>query len=326
MVVGPVAPPGRSHLRPVAVMYHDRIAAHERSVEHLIPRELAPVLGARRDGSATADSSRGLLLTILGELVLPNGGSAWTQSLVGLMESLGVRDKAARQAIARTHDRGWLTRDRIGRQTRWTLSQLAVELLSDGAEKIYRLGSTPPPWDRQWLVLLASVPERDRNSRYRMTVGLGWEGFGSVGQGIWLSPHPDREPAAVELLRSLGVDAVSFRAELGALGSPRSLAEQAWDLPAVRAAYDEFLTDTEGAANTSIPDAEAAAGLVTLVHRWRRFPLLDPGLPEALLPDDWPGWEAARRFADVRAALAGPAHRWWREAEAGHDARVTAAS
>lgn len=306
-------------------MYHDRIARHERSVELSIPPELAPVLGARRDGSVTADSSRGLLMTILGELVLPNGGSAWTQSLVGLMEQLGVRDKAARQAIARTHDRGWLERHRIGRQTRWTLSQLAVDLLGDGAEKIYRFGSRTPRWDNRWLVLLASVPERDRQVRYRMSIGLGWDGFGSIGQGIWLSPHPDREPAAVELLRSLGVEAVSFRAELGALGSPRALAEQAWDLPAVRAAYEEFLTDADGVGAGGLDGGGAAVELVTLVHRWRRFPFLDPDLPDELLPEDWPGAEAARRFSELRSLLAPAAHRWWHEVEAEHGATPTAA-
>lgn len=307
-------------------MYHDRIDAHERSVELSIPQSLAPVLGARRDGSVTVDSSRALLMTVLGEFVLPNGGAAWTQSLVGLLERMDVRDKAARQAIARTHDRGWLERCRIGRRTRWTLSDLAVDLLTDGAAKIYRFGGTALEWDRQWLVLLASVPERERNVRYRMTLGLGWDGFGSIGQGVWLSPFPDREPAAVELLRSLGVDAVSFRAELGALGSPRSLAEQAWDLPAVRAAYETFLDGAAATVPSELDDERAAIELTGLVHQWRRFPFLDPGLPAELLPDDWPGAAAARRFTDLRSALAGPAHRWWREIEAQPGAATPAAS
>jgi phenylacetic acid degradation operon negative regulatory protein len=283
----------------------------ERSVEFPTPPALAPVLGATRDGGVTARSSRGLLMTILGEFVLPNGGQAWTQTLVKVMAQMGVQDKAARQAIARMHERGWLDRTRVGRQTRWSLTPSAIELLDAGAERIYAFSRHPRPWDRTWLVLLATVPERDRNVRYRMSTGLSWAGFGSLGQGTWLCPWVGHEPLAVELLTDLGVDATSFRAELGQMGTGPSLARAAWDLPALGAEYESFLVDTTNTAH-----GEVVGELTALVHRWRRFPFLDPDLPAALLPGDWPGPLAAARFAARRAALLEPATAAWHRAEA----------
>ncbi|MDY7104790.1 MAG: PaaX family transcriptional regulator C-terminal domain-containing protein [Actinomycetota bacterium] len=289
-----------------------------------MPASLAPVLGARRDGSASVDTASGLLMTLMGEFMLPLGGTAWTQTIIGLAERLGVRDKAARQALARTCDRGWLDRERVGRQTRWILTDHATELLEPGAERIYGFGQDRRPWDGSWLMLLASVPERDRNVRYRMGLGLSWAGFGSIGQGIWLSPWVDRESVAVEVLRDLGVEATSFHGSLGQLGDAPDLAGRAWDLPELRGHYERFLDDTD-ALTGRLPDGgDAAAELAALVHRWRRFPFLDPDLPDALLPDDWPGPVAARRFADLRASLLAGARTWWTEHESALDPRRAA--
>lgn len=291
-------------------MYDVRIDARQGSVEYATSQGLAPVLGARRDGSAGVETSRGLLITTLGEYVLPHGGSAWTQSLTALMERLGVRDKSARQALARLEERGWLERERVGRQTRWSLTELSTELLTAGAARIYSFGQKPREWDGRWIVLLASVPERDRGSRYRMGQGLGWAGFGSMGQGVWVSPWLDHEPVAVELLAGLGVEATSFRAELGSLGSGPEVAGQAWDLPGLGEHYSDFL------GHTNSDSRDVVADLALLVHRWRRFPFLDPELPAELLSDDWPGTVAAACFADARQAFLPSAIEWWQETEA----------
>ena len=273
----------------------------------MVDAALAPVLGARKDGSAGVDSSRDLLMTLLGEFVLPAGGSAWTRTLLAALGQLGVQEKAARQALARTEGR-WLSRERIGRETRWSLTPAATALLEAGAQRIYGFGQSERAWDHRWVVLLASVPEADRQLRYRLAQGLGWAGFGATGNGMWLSPWTDQEPVAAELVADLGVQATSFVAEIGSLGSEAALVESAWDIASLRGAYDGFLADTAALGGDS--DA-VVAELAALVHRWRRFPLLDPDLPRELLPADWPGTVAAARFADLRANLQPAATTWW---------------
>ncbi len=251
-------------------------------------------------------------MTILGELVLPHGKSVWTQTLITTMELLGIRDKSARQAIARMHDSGWLDRTKVGRQTRLTLTDHAVNLLGPGAERIYGFGQQPREWDGRWLMVFASVPESERSVRYRMGLGLGWAGFGSLGQGTWLTPWCEQEDTAVALLADLGVEATSFIAELGQLGSAEALAAAAWDLPALRSHYDQFLK-TNGSGSDPRP---FVAELVALVHQWRRFPFLDPSLPSQLLPADWPGPLAAQKFATERERLLPAASAWWTATEA----------
>jgi phenylacetic acid degradation operon negative regulatory protein len=257
-------------------------------------------------------------MTMLGEFVLPNGHKVWTQTLIEALALLGVRDKAARQAIARMHDRGWLERTRVGRRTRWHLTDSTLAMLEAGAERIYGFGRHRPAWNGDWVILLASVPERDRNLRYRMGMGLSWSGFGTLGQGIWISPWADEEPAAVEVLNGLGVDAMSFVGGLGQLGRVDELVEQAWDLPTLRSHYESFLDDTAHLVDGGLSElgGDSVAELALLVHRWRRFPFLDPGLPAELLPADWPGHAAVDRFTEARNRLREPAASWWIEREA----------
>src|SRR2546421_337039 len=53
------------------------------------------------DGAVTA-TARGLLLTVLGEFVLPAGAAAPTSAFIDLLGRLAVEEKAARQALARS--------------------------------------------------------------------------------------------------------------------------------------------------------------------------------------------------------------------------------
>ncbi len=306
-----------------SLIYHDLINENNLFVEYKpgsadssksADELLAPVLGAKKNGTATAKSSRGLLLTLLGEFVLSNGGSAWTQTIVEGLGMHGVEEKAARQAISRLAERDWLRKDKVGRRTRWTLSPELQGLLEDGAARIYGFGLEAPAWNGEWLLLSASLPERDRKVRYQLASGLNWAGFGSLGQGWWISTRPEREAEAMRVLAETGVKNVhSFTATHGTMGDPLQLAERAWDLSLVRSQYEQFLRQADELATSS--ESQHAHALIQLLHSWRRFPFLDPDLPPALLPADWPGHQAALRYHELNQRWSSSAHRWWNQSE-----------
>ena len=70
------------------------------------PVTVHPALSRRRELGAT--SARSLLLTLLGEFVLPRAEPVWTQVLIDVLGGLGVEHKSARQALARTAAEGLL--------------------------------------------------------------------------------------------------------------------------------------------------------------------------------------------------------------------------
>lgn len=252
-----------------------------------------------------AETARGLLFTVLGEFVLPAGGSAWTSAFIRAFAGLGVEEKAIRQALARTGADGWITPERHGRRTRWLLTPAGIRLLTEGTERIYAFASSQHDWDGSWLLVLARVPESDRAARHLLRTRLNWAGLGSPAPGVWITTHTERLGEVEDVLGQAGVtDRQIFTAEHRGGGDLRTLVAQAWDLPAIEKQYEEFLADF---ASASAP--QPLTRLIELVHAWRRFPAIDPGLPARLLPARWSGTRATRLFTTQHA-------RWSPEATA----------
>ena len=245
-----------------------------------------------RRRSVGAPAARSTLLTILGEFLLPRPDGAWQEALIGSLKLLGFTPSAARQAVVRSAREEWLLSERVGRRSRMRLTARSAELLRDGARRIYGFGG-PVSWDGRWLLLVLRVPEPRRELRHRLTTQLAWAGFGSLGGGLWITPHVDRES---QIRAEEPAELLTFRAELGALGGTEKVIGEAWDLPDLREHYEQFIEDF----GQLRPDGDAAAfaAQIALVHAWRRFPFIDPDLPDDLLPDDWPRRRAHDLFRD----------------------------
>lgn len=275
------------------------------------------MLSARREAAAgTRTSARSLLLTLLGEFVLPRPGSVWTQTIVGVLDRLGVEEKAARQALARTAADGWLASERVGRSVRWSLTESGRHLLTAGAERIYAFAERQPDWDGTWFIVNVSVPEALRGLRHRLRTRLSWAGFGSPEPGMWIAPSAAHEAEARAIIDELGLDgqAMSFTARFAGIGRERAMVERAWNLAAVTARYEEFIA-TFGRLQPAGPD-EVLQAQARLVHEWRRFPFLDPQLPPGLLPPHWSGTRARRLFETRHAEWDQPARQRWNELDA----------
>ena len=268
-------------------------------------------LSRRRETGAT--SARSLLLTVLGEFVLPRGDPVWTRTVVDVLGALGVEEKSARQALARVAADGVVGSVRAGRQVRWSLSDDGRRLLSEGARRIYAHGTPRPSWDGRWLVLVATVPEQQRRRRHRLRTRLAWAGLGTPAPGVWISPDPDRAEEVRALLDELELTDAFVVVGPDVVGPPhRELIARAWDLTTLGEAYAGFVDRFDAVAPAD--DGAALVAQIRLVDAWRRFPFLDPGLPDELLPAHWPGHAAATVFHSRHAAWRAAADRGWRAA------------
>src|SRR5579863_2816679 len=267
----------------------------------------APVLSRRHE--VGAGSARGLLFTLLGECVLPAEGAAWTSAVLAAFARLGVAEKATRQALMRTANAGWLRAEKAGRRTRWLLTPAARDLLTDGARRIYSFGPAAE-WDGQWVLAQVRIPESDRRARHVVRTRLAWAGFGSLGPGLWISPHANRESEAIRVLTEAGVagDAHVFVARRTGLSDTRAMVAAAWDLPEIEAEYEQFVAEFDP---TQTP-GDVLLRQLELVHAWRKFPALDPALPRDLLPPRWTGNKAADLFSDRHARWADDARSEWK--------------
>jgi phenylacetic acid degradation operon negative regulatory protein len=276
----------------------------------------------RRHTTGT-DSARSVLFTVLGELVRPAGGEAWTSAFIDVLGRLGVEEKAARQALMRTAADGWLSSERIGRRTVWRLTPAAERLLRDGTERIFGFTAVAEGWDGQWTIVIARTPETERSARHVLRTRLRWAGFGNVMPGVWLSPRSDRGDEVQQILTDAGPpDGYLFTAEYLGGSTLATMVSNAWDLDELARGYDDFITAFTGAAFTGTAFTGAAgadplARVVDLVHAWRRFPWIDPGLPAQFLPSPWSGTAAADLFVRLHAQWAGDAIAEWKQLLAG---------
>lgn len=247
---------------------------------------------------------------------MPRDEPVWQETLVEALVSVGYSAQAARQALSRSTRDGWLVAERCGRRARMSLSDDLAGLLRAGAGRIYSFGEKRH-WDGRWLIVVLRVPEQRREVRHQLRTRLAWAGLGSLGGGLWLTPHVDREAELYAAIESEpAAEATSFVATLARLGSPAKLAGAAWDLATVREHYEDFI---DGFARVRPASTRAVFRMQTLlVHAWRKFPFLDPDLPPALLPGRWPRKRAHELFVERHTRWAPGAQAYLEELEAGH--------
>src|SRR3954468_22657368 len=166
----------------------------------------------RRSVGSTA--ARSVLLTLLGEYVLPARTGVWQETLISALGTMDYKTQAARQALARSVSAGWLTTERRGRRSRMRLTGETSAMLRTGADRIYGFGA-PRAWDGRWLLVTLRVPEQRREVRHQLRTQLAWAGFGSLGGGLWISPHAEREAELANMVAEASeAEVLSFRAEL----------------------------------------------------------------------------------------------------------------
>ena len=278
-----------------------------------VPVPAEPHTRPRRGANA-----RSLLRTIVGEYMLVAGRWTWTQTLVHALGLFGFDGAAVRQALVRSAKEQWLERKRIGRRVRWQLSKTGWEVTTDAHARVYQFESGREDWNGSWLLVVVATP--DERTRVLLRRRLGWVGFAVLPSGqALISPHREREAEARRVLAVLGLaaDAVSFRALSGSIGVPRKMIAAAWDLADLQHRYRAFIHQITAMRPQS--DRDVFLAHTKLIHEWRRFPYIDPGLPLEYLPSGWVGREAKRLFDDRYARWQPRAAQWFTDLDGESD-------
>ncbi|MCZ2105714.1 MAG: hypothetical protein OZ923_08480 [Comamonadaceae bacterium] len=254
-------------------------------------------------------NSRALVFDLYGQYFrYQPDGAARLQALTAALQLFDVEPATVRATMTRLRKDGWFTSSREGREVSYAPSERTWRLLDHGRTRIY--GREGGAWQREWTQALVTPQRASPAGLRRIATALRWWGFGQYAPEVWFSPH-DRRIWVGEMLEGGDAQALRFlHSRTGSLLADRQMAEHCWDLPALSAAYQEFIdafTQRLPAYRRGVPGAQAVVERMRLLQAWRRYPFHDPDLPEELLPSDWRGSAAHALFLACEQALATPA-------------------
>ena len=241
-----------------------------------------------------------LIVTLFGDAIMPRGGSVAMATILDLMELFGIAPGVVRTAISRLAADGWIASSRQGRMSFYCIAKERRGEFMRAARQIFgptrRRGAS-----RLYLAMLEPGEARiDRRARLNRLGFVSW-------QGLMVAPERPLPNALAASLPMLVAE--------GSTPTMRLIASQAWRLDELAAQYQVFLDAFTPLAadigrSSALSDTDAILARLLLTHDFRRVALRDPRLPDALLPEDWPGRAARDLCAMIYPALLPRSEHW----------------
>ncbi|WP_205620293.1 phenylacetic acid degradation operon negative regulatory protein PaaX [Alteribacter aurantiacus] len=263
-------------------------------------------------------NTRSMIFTLYGDYIRHYGNEIWIGSLISLLKEFGHNEQSIRAAISRMNKQGWVQSRKEGNKSYYFLTERGVNRIEEAADRIFKLKNAH--WDGKWRMLMYTIPETKRTIRDELRKELVWSGFGTLSNSCWISPNP-LDKQVDDLIKKYAInDYVHFFvSEYKGPRESRQVIEECWNLNEINDRYQSFIKtysekyiiDKNKIEKGEISDGECFVERTKLVHEYRKFLFVDPGLPEDLLPKRWLGDYAASLFADYYKALAEPASRFF---------------
>ena len=241
-------------------------------------------------------------------------GSLWIGALIRLMGSFGLSAAAVRQAVSRMSRQGWLAGRRKGNRAFYRVTERGRRRIEELSPRIY---GPVIEWDGRWRLLSYAIGEANRKRRERLRKELSALGWAQLSPSTWISPSNTLLAAREAARATRTLDAVNlFSGEYQGPLSDRALLERCWNVPEIAAAYRAFIAYYQPRLarereREDLTDEAAFVERLWLVHDYRKFAYVDPGLPSELLPAHWPGTAAAALFREYYAAIEAKSQRYF---------------
>lgn len=269
---------------------------------------------AKEFGARPENSARSVLVTILGDSIVPLGGQVWLGELISLMQPFGFSERLVRTSVYRLVAESLLESHRVGRRSRYRLTEHARSefALADG--RIYH--APVVDWTEEWtLVFYEFVTSTEQ--RALLGQRLRWAGFVRLATGVRGRPGDGRGLVAdieerMELVEPLPIATARFD-DLAVLARSETLREE-FGLAEARARYLDFIERySDLGAMAGVAGRDAFVLRTMLVHDLRRAALVDPLVPIDLLPADWPSGTAREIAGGLYRSLDKEAWMWLHE-------------
>jgi phenylacetic acid degradation operon negative regulatory protein len=263
-----------------------------------------------------APSARNLLVTLFGDALLPHGPdlSVSVASLTAMLAPFGVSERLVRTSLTRLVNDGLLVSRSVGRRSYYGVAAASTELFRQADGRIY--GSRRSTWDGAWTIVVVDGAEASASHRAQLRQRLTWAGLGVVAPNVMASPVVGVAETAAVIDQVGGFSSVLVsRSRLfdgASTVDEEELARRCAPIDDVAAKYDAFVDEFDEFDRVALSDLSPGDALklrILLVATYRRIVLVDPLLPESLLPDGWAGARARALAAFVYGGCVDAAER-----------------
>ena len=209
-----------------------------------------------------------LMISLFGDLARDPGTVIDGPILSDIMRGLQVKPEAARVALHRLRNDGWIESRKSGRISQHMLSEKGQ---SESAKASPRIYADPDALPGGWQLVLAPDGE--------LAEQIEQKGFAQVMPRVLVGPRAAKVPAP-----AVAFEGGSVPPWLADAAQPENLRQSYEDLLAELSQLDRALEDCGDLSAT-----ETAILRCLIVHNWRRLVLKHPLLPAPLVSADWPG-------------------------------------
>ena len=248
--------------------------------------------------SETTLKAKSLIITFFGDTVFPYGGNIWLGSLVKFMKDFRISEKLTRTSIFRLTKEGWLGSKRFGRESYYSLSDVAIDRFIKAHYRVYAYDEQEENHD--WIVLITNGIKQFKEIELGKIIKK--DGFANIAKNIYIHPNFKMEYIQdILILHELQNDVILIK---GPTHMPmnkevfKSMAHTYWDMNDVENRYRDFITKFRKifSLKTKIENftPEQCFKLrILLIHEYRRALLFDPKLGNDFVPIDWLGKTAS---------------------------------
>jgi phenylacetic acid degradation operon negative regulatory protein len=261
---------------------------------------LSAVVSSSGPGSVRAWS---LAVTFLGDCIVPRGGDVGIATITEVLGRFGIDAGVTRTSMSRLASDGWVKRQKVGRNSFYSLTPTALADSEAASRRIYAARDPQDPC--AWRIYIGGDSPKPEQTGLR--TALRHRGAAELGSRVYILPGTEElggyEPA-------IALDANPLPTE-----KARELVRRAFDLAALREDYARFVAafapvHASLCAGRKLTGLDALAMRVFVIHRFRRIVLRDPGLPAPYLPENWPGIAARETAGAIWRALFRPSEAW----------------
>ena len=247
-----------------------------------------------------------VLITVYGDAMAGRDQAVWLGSLIQLADLFGLSARLVRTSAFRLAADDWLSCTRLGRRSFYGLTDAGLQRVQHAEQRIYDFKL--PEWNGRWTLVMvaAGLPA---SVRLHLKRELRWEGFGELSPNVLAHPHASHA-SLKDIIQAAGaVDKImvlSAESIAGYSGKPlQAVMHATFKLDEVEKAFKHFVARFEPMLQhaASLSPADAFFVRTLLIHEYRKVLLRDPNLPQALLPDNWPGRHARQLCEALYARL-----------------------